>query len=887
MSRLRPKKTPRLFSLISVLLLALCAKGAAVDPDSAYADPPEGAPTAVDTVSGPDGPDPVADSVRLLRPEDLFRLHRVGEIRFSPDGRFLAFERIRSGDEGTVDRVPNVEEDRSDIWVASVEDGDRRRLTDGGADGTGWFFPRWSSDGKRLAFLSVHGNEVRAWIWKRSSGELRKATKQAVHMESKSPLLLRWRGPEELLLAVRPEGAPERGRLLAENGRPGLFAIRAWRSSWNGRTETAHVLESGGQTSRKPYHDRVEVLVVNVAAGTSRTVASGSWGWVRASPDGRKLATFRLDTIPWDRPLRQDLTGATPGVTRLGNGSRATTDRARRTSGHSSSGNRRLLAPRHESLRWAPDNRRYALLARSGRGDRRQRVVVLYETDSKTLRRVSHPRRHITDFAWTASSKLLVRAVSPGAEGADSPAAWWRVPPDGEWHRVTDSMEEVPARLIPAEDSGALGVAEGDLWRLGGDTPRSLTDDFRPRIHGMIRSERSSPSRRRSAVGLLASRPDQPGAGPGLWVARLSDDQMPRFRPLPTPRWATHPADISTVARAAAFTEEDSTGTWLWLTRPTEAASREPPGTGDRQTPRRGERTPPSVTVDTLLAEDRWLADVAAGAVRHLAYRGTDGRELTASVILPPDHRQGERHPTVVDIYPGSIEDEDRPFEARMHQTIPPAALQLLAARGYAVLLPSIPLPHDGRGVRPYLDDGVLPAVEAAVEAGLTDSSRVGLMGHSYGGYGVYHLVSQTDRFRAAVVSAGESDPRLSYGLFDARSRYGHMRRPPSLTIWRMAYLETGQGRMEVPPWQAPERYRRNSPITYVNQVATPLMMVHGDRDFVAIQHAELFYSRLLRQGKRARLVRYFGEGHILRGKANVLHWWEEIFDWFGEFLKQ
>ncbi len=74
------------------------------------------------------------------------------------------------------------------------------------------------------------------------------------------------------------------------------------------------------------------------------------------------------------------------------------------------------------------------------------------------------------------------------------------------------------------------------------------------------------------------------------------------------------------------------------------------------------------------------------------------------------------------------------------------------------------------------------------------------------------------------------------------------------------------------------------SPLTYVADVDTPLLMIHGDEDFVPIQQAEMFFTELLRRGNRARLVRYSGEGHTVSGRANVLDMWEQIFRWWKEF---
>lgn len=85
-------------------------------------------------------------------------------------------------------------------------------------------------------------------------------------------------------------------------------------------------------------------------------------------------------------------------------------------------------------------------------------------------------------------------------------------------------------------------------------------------------------------------------------------------------------------------------------------------------------------------------------------------------------------------------------------------------------------------------------------------------------------------------------------------------------------------------PWEDATRYLRNSPIFYVDRVETPLMIMQGDMDYVAMQQGEEFFMSLYRQGKRADFVRYWGEGHVLQSPANIVDFWQRIFAWFEEF---
>ena len=191
---------------------------------------------------------------------------------------------------------------------------------------------------------------------------------------------------------------------------------------------------------------------------------------------------------------------------------------------------------------------------------------------------------------------------------------------------------------------------------------------------------------------------------------------------------------------------------------------------------------------------------------------------------------------------------------------------------------PSDPASH-------YLElmKGVLPAVDKAIELGIADPERLGVMGQSHGGYGTYGLITQTNRFKAAIALAGAADLTSFYGQFDPRSRYDDY---PHEELFRMSLFESGQLRMGGPPWEDAERYVRNSPLFHADRVETPLLIIQGDMDYVPLVQGEQFFTALYRQGKRARFARYWGEGHVFQSPANIRQMWQDIYAWFDEFLK-
>jgi acetyl esterase/lipase len=283
-----------------------------------------------------------------------------------------------------------------------------------------------------------------------------------------------------------------------------------------------------------------------------------------------------------------------------------------------------------------------------------------------------------------------------------------------------------------------------------------------------------------------------------------------------------------------------------------------------------------------LLSLNSHLARVARPSRTLINYAAKDGSEQRAVLLLPPGYRPGARLPLITWVYPGDVYTDTLdgtwlpPMDDPSIVFLNP---DILAGHGYAVLFPSMPLVPEGATGDPCLHmlGGVDPAIDAAIALGIADSARLGIIGQSYGGYAVNCIVAQSRRFRAAVSSAGIAN-LTSFALqFYPPTRYTGV---PSVAL---PWAEAGQGRMGSVPWRDSPRYVRNSPISYVDSVHTPILIVTGDDDFIA--QAEEWFTALDRAGKRARLLTYWGEGHILRSPANMKHFWRETLKWFGTYL--
>jgi dipeptidyl aminopeptidase/acylaminoacyl peptidase len=277
------------------------------------------------------------------------------------------------------------------------------------------------------------------------------------------------------------------------------------------------------------------------------------------------------------------------------------------------------------------------------------------------------------------------------------------------------------------------------------------------------------------------------------------------------------------------------------------------------------------------------LERMPRGKKELFSYRHLDGTELKGALLYPPDYDKEKTYPMVVRVYAGSmvtILERTFPLNFSPVSSLP----QLLSQCGYVVMQPSIPLSSEGNKGSPLkeIPKSVLPAVDKAVEMGIADPEKIGVIGQSYGGYSVHVLITQTKRFKAGVALAGLSDLISNNGIFDARRRYSF-----GGSSFFSSWAEGGQGRMGVPIWEDRFQWIENSPIFYLNKVETPLLMLHGDLDFVSLTQAEEVFSGLKRLEKEVEFVRYFGEGHVLSKPANIRDSWRRIVAWFDKHLRQ
>ena len=255
--------------------------------------------------------------------------------------------------------------------------------------------------------------------------------------------------------------------------------------------------------------------------------------------------------------------------------------------------------------------------------------------------------------------------------------------------------------------------------------------------------------------------------------------------------------------------------------------------------------------------------------VKIIDYTSTRGEKLQAALFLPANYEPGKRYPMMVEIY----EKESQGANNYPQPGYNGFSVAYYTSNGYAALEPDIVYKLNDPGMSAVAC--VVPAVKAAVAAGVADEKRVGLHGHSWGGYQTAFLVTQTDTFHAAVAGAPLTDMISMYSLIYKNSGGANQ-----------AIFESSQGRFTGGYWENLEAYQRNSPVYFAKNVHTPLMILHNDKDGAVDQTQGIEYFNTLRRlGKPVILLEYKGENHGLAKPQNMKDYTVRMKEWFDHYL--
>lgn len=251
-------------------------------------------------------------------------------------------------------------------------------------------------------------------------------------------------------------------------------------------------------------------------------------------------------------------------------------------------------------------------------------------------------------------------------------------------------------------------------------------------------------------------------------------------------------------------------------------------------------------------------------------YTDERGNELQATLSLPAGYEEGRRYPMLVYFYELMSQNHHRysmpAYDDRPH-------FSTYTSNGYMVLRPDI-VYTTGRPGDSALDD-LTSAVQKVIDLGYADPDRIGLQGHSWGGYQSSFVVTQTDLFAAVVTGAPVTNLTSFYGEL-----YKSSGNP------QQGITERGQVRMGVSPYEDWDLYVSQSPVHQAEGITTPFLILHGTEDGAVDWHQGLeFYNAARRLGKEVILLSYPGEGHHLSNEANQKDFQIRMKQFFDHYL--
>jgi dipeptidyl aminopeptidase/acylaminoacyl peptidase len=526
---------------------------------------------------------------------------------------------------------------------------------------------------------------------------------------------------------------------------------------------------------------------------------------------------------------------------------------------------------------WSPDGRRLAVLADALEdadsrhagppwwpAERRARIWIL-DPASDEIAAGSPAAVHVWEYCWSPDGTRLAAVVS------DGPGEW-------QWFNC---------RLALVDADSSTDVVGGLDREPGEPNPRE--------IYRQIAAPVWSPDGHHLAF-VMGARSDRDIVGGDLAVFDLRTGQLSNLtRGLPITVTSLTWTPSAPLTFAAYQSGQQAVGS-------VELDGRQPrilwraPATFERFWPRISQSDTGRIATtkeDPRTPREVWTADVEAGALSwrqlsHLnsaarswshpafhdvGWQASDGTRLSGILAIPAS--AGPAPPLVTWIHGGPNFLHKHLFYAAASPWILGALPELIASEGIAVFLPN---PRGSMGWGSEFAEAVigdmagadsidiLSGIDHCVEHYDVDGGRLGVGGWSYGGFMSAWLITQTRRFGAAVVGAGNSNWRSQHGT-------------SSVSAWDQQYLRDD-------PYRTGGAYDTRSPLTYVKRVTTPTLLAHGTEDSIVPPGQALEFATGLRHAGCPVQVRFYeGEGHDFVMRDTQVRLADDITGWFRRWL--
>ncbi|MDQ1153420.1 S9 family peptidase [Brevundimonas sp. SORGH_AS_0993] len=832
--------------------------------------------TAETAASAPSG---AASTRHPLSIDDMMHLEGLGAAAVGPSGRWLVYERLRPYDQSDdySFRTYAFAKTGHQLWLYDLRDGGAPRLLPG-LDPTPYsYIQEFSASGRYLAVMQYRLGDL-------TLGAYDMAEHRFVHFPQ-TPAFSRdgahnpvWASDREMIFAALPEG--QRSELTSVRAETGRVLSQAWRDAWRGDVVTANEVRAPAADAT----DHIEagrLMRADVQSGRTTVMAEGLYADLRVSPDHRFLAALAMSQ---------------PGPTDPNSLMLDDPRRYRLEVFDIASGDKRNLAPDLEvfpyTTTWSSDGRRLAVYAwRKGQNPREGWFVVI-DVKSGAQTTYNHTGLDLVserERGWLSRPErvaflgdrlaVFARRIPDGQDQAprftpaDFPATnnlradWYALSADGTSTNLTTGLPNV-SRVPPHAGFDTITVVADDgVYRLFKDGTRKKLSPDLPGVYrfGVSGTFTTHDSVFRPDFGDEAVFSVKDGVSAAqIVLVDMRQGHEGQFRVIDAPSADAVPLAGSLAANAVAFRAEEGAASVLFATKADAGA--EP--------------------VKEIARINTALKDVSLGDWRTVSYavEGADGNATTMTVescvLMPPGFKAGDPPPPlIVEVYPAT-----RPRCDGGGIKIPPYTVlwspYLWAGRGYAYAKLSTPRGRLKTEAGPI--DGMPALVDAGVSAivaeGLADPNRLALVGYSQGGVSSLFTAAHLHRFKAITAMNSWADLFSHYfgsnGIYS--TTYGKYFNNASAYDAPVG----GDFSMGRTAFDDPMVYLNNSPVFLAPRITTPVMLIHSDMDSFPMYQFDEMYGALLRAGKDARYVRYWGEGHGPSSPANIRDMWAR-FDAF------
>ena len=755
------------------------------------------------------------EKMNPLTLEGLFKFNTITDrvpIDITTDGHWIAYttqnrEQYEGGGGDSMyskTGVVTLEVGYATVWVTNTQTGEHRNLTPDW--GSSWA-PRWSPQGKHLAFFSDRMGKPHLFIWDRESDDMREFSSATVRTFFGFEVP-KWTPDGRFVLfksisstdgSISDESALDEPQVSSKTSQePSFVEIWDWPKKRLQEQENEPVEEDQTRMTNPFGKQDVDLVIADTKTGKTFSLMKGYM--IRSfdiSPNGEHVAVtvylgsetpaaqqpvFALYVLPLSEKLSEaSPTKIEPFVRKIRMGYGIT-------------------------VSWSPDSR-----------------YIAYTTEGDL-----------------ASGDALVVNVETGVV-----------------RNLTENLDadlgrEYKPPLWIGKNEALLCIARGQIWKvpLNEGTIRNLSENFEFSVHDVFYpSEGYTPWTVDNAITIKVY--DHKRSCHSYYRLRLTDNTVTLLRE----------EDKHRTVHAGRFYQDvaEETGEFIYVVESNHEPQNIWISDANFESPRQ------------ITDVNPHLQGIDFGRSELVEWTLKDGQTIKGILVLPPEASEENPAPMIVNVYAGSMPSH-YVNQFSFADSVGYFHTGMFVSRGYAVFLPDFPVPE----IEPskQFSNVVLPGIDAAIATKKVDAERLGVIGHSFGGYTVNVLITQTTRFKAAVAIA--STGNLISGYLAGNDGLD--------TGW----YETGQAGMGGPLWEFPQRYIDGSPVFHLDRVETPLLLIHGDQDFVPFEQAKEMFMGLARLEKEVVLLKYKEADHAPDFWSNekLTDYWERVLKWFNEYLK-